>query len=95
MASERDRTEPADQGGRDRRMYELIKDAPKTGESPTIWAFPQVVEFMKVAGQPVSGPWPPHQRARPDPDDESMPVAIVEPDRPKPFGPLHASPKEL
>ena len=32
------------------------------------------------AGQPVAGPWPPHQQARPDPDDEALPVAIVEPE---------------
>lgn len=64
------------------RMYDLIKDAPKTGKSPTIWSFPAVVGFMKVAGQPVSGPWPPHQQPRPDPEDESLPVAIVEPRSP-------------
>jgi hypothetical protein len=62
------------------RMYELIEDAPKSGRSPTVWAFPQLVEFMKVAGQPVAGPWPPHQQPRPDPTDvESLPVAIPDP----------------
>jgi hypothetical protein len=69
---------------RNPRMYELIEDAPRTGGSPTIWAFPGMVEFMKIAGQPVPGPWPPHQQPRPDPDDESGPVAIVEPDRTTP-----------
>ena len=49
------------------RLYELIENAPKTGKSPTVWAFPQLVEYLKVAGQPVQGPWPPHQEPRPDP----------------------------
>ena len=62
------------------RMYELIENAPKTGKSPTVWAFPQFVDYLKVAGQPVQGPWPPHQEPRPDPTDvESMPVAIADP----------------
>ena len=60
------------------RIYELIKDAPKTGGS-TIWAWPQLTEYLKVAGQPVQGPWPPHQEPRPDPDAESLPVAIPDP----------------
>ncbi len=60
------------------RIYELIKDAPKTGGS-TIWAWPQLVEYLKVAGQPVPGPWPPHQERRADPDAESLPVAIPDP----------------
>ncbi|HEY7596918.1 MAG TPA: hypothetical protein VH969_27475 [Actinophytocola sp.] len=63
-----------------RRMYELIEHAPKTGKSPTIWAFPGVVEWLKVAGQPVQGPWPPHQQPRPDPTDEGLPVAVPEPE---------------
>ena len=58
------------------RMFELIKDAPKTGPSPTVFAWPQLIDFLKVAGQPVQGPWPPHQEALPDPDAESLPVAI-------------------
>ena len=62
------------------RMYELIENAPKTGKSPTIWDFPAVVGWLKVAGQPVPGPWPPHQEPRPDPGDESGPVAVAEPD---------------
>ena len=62
------------------RLYELIENAPKTGTSPTVWAFPQLVEYLKVAAQPVQGPWPPHQQARPDPDSESMPVAVPDPE---------------
>jgi hypothetical protein len=62
------------------RIYELIENAPKTGTSPTIWAFPAVVGWLKVASQPVPGPWPPHQQPRPDPDDEGLPVAIADPD---------------
>jgi hypothetical protein len=62
------------------RLYELIENAPKTGRSPTVWAFPQLVEYLKVASQPVQGPWPPHQEPRPDPEAESMPVAIADPE---------------
>ena len=62
------------------RLYELIEHAPKTGKSPTVWAWPQLVDYLKVAGQPVPGPWPPHQQPRPDPTDESLPVAISEPE---------------
>ena len=61
------------------RIYELIENAPKTGKSPTVWAFPQLVEYLKVAAQPVQGPWPPHQHPRPDPEAESTPVAIADP----------------
>ena len=35
------------------RFYSLIENAPKTGKSPTIWAWPQITEYLKVAGQPV------------------------------------------
>jgi hypothetical protein len=75
--------EPGSEAGADAgnpRMYELIEHAPKTGRSPTIWAFPAVVEWLKVAGQPVQGPWPPHQEPRPDPTDEGLPVAVPEPE---------------
>src|SRR6476660_1700858 len=63
------------------RLYELVENAPKTGKSPTVWAFPQIIDWLKIAGQPVPGPWPPHQEPRPDPEDESLPVAVVEPER--------------
>jgi hypothetical protein len=63
------------------RIYELIENAPKTGKSPTIWAWPEVVDWLRVAGQPVAGPWPPHQQPRPNPEEESLPVAVVEPER--------------
>jgi hypothetical protein len=69
------------------RMFELIEHVPETGKSPTVWAWPQLVDYLKVAGQPVSGPWPPHQEPRPDPDYESGPVAIPDPQaaaRPRP-----------
>lgn len=75
-------TEPTGHRQGNPRIYELLEGAPKSGQSPTIWAFPQVMEWFKVAGQPVPGPWPPHQEPRPDPTDESLPVAIVEPPRP-------------
>jgi hypothetical protein len=66
------------------RLYELIENAPRTGTSPTIWAFPQIVEYLKVAAQPVQGPWPPHQQPRPDPAAESMPVAVADPEAARP-----------
>src|SRR5262245_28181568 len=56
------------------RLYELIEHAPKTGSSPTIWAWPQIVDYFKVAAQPVQGPWPPNQEPRPDPTADSLPV---------------------
>ena len=67
-------------------LFELIEDAPKTGKSPTVWAWPQLVDYLKIAGQPVSGPWPPHQEPRPDPDYESGPQAVPDPhsERPDP-----------
>jgi len=72
------------------RMYELIENAPKEGASPTVHAFPQLVEFMKVASQPVQGPWPPHQRPRPDPTEiESLPVAVPDPQAATPLAPDH------
>ena len=61
------------------RLYELIEHAPKTGKSPTVWAWPELIDYLKIAGQPVSGPWPPHQQPRPDPDYESLPVAVPDP----------------
>jgi hypothetical protein len=74
-------SEPATPRPGSARMFELVEDAPKTGKSPTIWAFPEVLNWLKVASQPVAGPWPPHQQPRPDPDDGGGPVAVPEPDR--------------
>jgi len=64
------------------RLYEVIEDAPKKAQSPTVWAWPQLVDYLKVAGQPVPGPWPPHQEPRPDPDYETGPVAVPDPQGP-------------
>lgn len=65
------------------RLYELFESQPESRPhgptSPTVWAWPQFVEFLKVAGQPVQGPWPPHQKPRPNPDVDAEPVAIVDP----------------
>ena len=64
------------------RLFEAIEHAPKTGKSPTIWAWPEIVDYLKIAGQPVPGPWPPHQEPRPNPDSpgaETAPVAIPDP----------------
>ena len=65
------------------RLYELIEHAPKTGKSPTVWAWPELIDYLKIAGQPVAGPWPPHQEPRPDPDYESAPVAVPDPESPR------------
>lgn len=65
------------------RIFELIESAPKVGKSPTIWAWPEVVDWLRIAGQPVPGPWPPHQQPRPNPEEESLPVAVAEPERPE------------
>ena len=81
------------------RLYELIEHAPKTGKSPTVWAWPELIDYLQVAGQPVAGPWPPHQQPRPDPEEESLPVAVPDPEsRPAPpsrtaGGPREADPK--
>jgi hypothetical protein len=61
------------------RLYELIEHAPKEGKSPTVWAWPELIDYLKVAGQPVSGPWPPHQEPRPDPEYDTLPVAVPDP----------------
>lgn len=65
------------------RLYELIADSPKEGSSPTVWAWPQLIDHLKVAGQPVQGPWPPHQEPRPDPDPDSLPRAVPDPQGPE------------
>jgi hypothetical protein len=69
------------------RIFALIEHVPKesAGKSPSIWAWPQVVDMFKVAGQPVPGPWPPHQDLRPDPEMETTPVAVPE-QRTRPVG---------
>jgi hypothetical protein len=62
------------------RLFELVENAPKTGKSPTVWAWPELMDYLKVAGQPVAGPWPPHQQPRPDPDYETGPTAVPDPE---------------
>ena len=71
------------------RLYELIEHAPKTGKSPTVWAWPELIDYLKIAGQPVPGPWPPHQQPRPDPEEDSLPVAVADTD---PVAPRYAAP---
>jgi len=66
-------------GPRNPRLIELFENSPKSGSSPTVWAFPQLIDHFKVASQPVQGPWPPHQEPRPEPEAESLPVAIADP----------------
>jgi len=62
------------------RLYELVENAPKEGKSPTVWAWPQLIDYLKIAGQPVAGPWPPHQEPRPDPEEDTLPVAVADPE---------------
>ena len=62
------------------RLYELVEHVPKTGKSPTVWAWPELMDYLKIAGQPVAGPWPPHQEPRPDPEEDSLPVAVADPE---------------
>jgi hypothetical protein len=72
------------------RIFELIEGAPKVNKdptSPTIWAWPEVVDMLKIAGQPVPGPWPPHQVPRPDPQSEEIPVAVPEKRQPSSMRP--------
>jgi hypothetical protein len=61
-------------------MAELFADAPRTGKSPTVFAWPELIDYLKVAGQPVQGPWPPHQEPRPNPDEDTLPVAVPDPE---------------
>jgi hypothetical protein len=63
------------------RLYELIEHAPKTGKSPTVWAWPELIDYLKVAGQRVLF-GPPHQEPRPNPEEDTLPVAV--PDEPAP-----------
>jgi hypothetical protein len=80
MAGDRDMRIESDGHSRGNpRLFELIENAPKTGKSPTVWAWPELVDYLKIAGQPVSGPWPPNQEPRPDPDYESGPQAVPDP----------------
>ena len=60
------------------RLFELIEHAPKTGKSPTVWAWPELIDYLKIAGQPVPGPWPPHQEPRPNPEEDTLPVAVAD-----------------
>ena len=68
------------------RLYEAVEHAPKTGKSPTVWAWPELIDYLKIAGQPVAGPWPPHQEPRPDPEEDSLPVAVPDPEAARPPG---------
>ena len=77
------------------RLYEVIEGTPKTGSSPTVWAWPELIDYLKVAGQPVQGPWPPHQEPRPDPSEDTLPVAVPDPQsssRPDPGAPIPGGP---
>src|SRR5436309_14468703 len=58
------------------RLYELIEHAPKTGKSPTVWAWPELIDYLNVAGQPVAGPRPPHHQPPPDPERDSLRLPV-------------------
>lgn len=76
------------------RIFELIEGAPKVNKdptSPTIWAWPEVVDMLKIAGQPVPGPWPPHQVPRPEPSSEEIPLAVPEKRLPSTMRPRNLS----
>jgi hypothetical protein len=78
---ERVRVESSGHSQGNPRIFELVENAPKTGKSPTVWAWPLFMEYIKVAGQPVRGPWPPHQQPRPDPTEvDSVPMAVPDPE---------------
>ena len=62
------------------RLFELVEHTPKTGKSPTVWAWPELMDYLKVAGQPVPGTWPPHQEPRPNPEEDTLPVAVADTD---------------
>jgi len=66
------------------RLFELIEHAPKAGKSPTVWAWPELIDYLKIAGQPVPGPWPPHQEPRPNPEEDTLPVAVADTDQGRP-----------
>ena len=34
------------------RMFALVEDSPKEGPTPTVWAWPQFIDFLKVSGSP-------------------------------------------
>jgi len=43
-----------------------------------VWAWPELIDYLKIAGQPVPGPWPPHQEPRPNPEEDTLPVAVAD-----------------
>src|ERR1700680_3198561 len=65
------------------RLFELVEHTPKTGKSPTVWAWPELMDYLKIGGPPVAGPCPPHQEPRPDPEEDSLPVAVADPEPPE------------
>ena len=52
----------------------------------------ELIDYLKIAGQPVPGPWPPHQEPRPDPEEDSLPVAVADPEPPGERQPPGAGP---
>ncbi|MGH9070955.1 MAG: hypothetical protein ACRDX8_07290 [Acidimicrobiales bacterium] len=65
------------------RLFEVIEGATKETNSKmgnnTVWAWPELLDHLRVAGQPVQGPWPPHQQPRPEPEEDMSPVAVRDP----------------
>src|SRR5260221_13877646 len=64
------------------RLYELVEHAPKTGKSPTVWAWPELMDYLKIPGQPVAGTSAPAHEPRPDPSEDPIPVAVPDPEPP-------------
>ena len=48
------------------RLYELIEHAPKTGKSPTVWAWPELIDYLKAHLRLVYG------RLRQTPEDNQV-----------------------
>jgi hypothetical protein len=54
------------------------------------------MDYLKIAGQPVQGPWPPHQAPRPDPEEDTLPVAVADPEGDSATGrPARPAPAQL
>jgi len=60
------------------RLFELVEHAPKAGKSPTVWAWPELMDYLKIAGQPVA-------RNAAIPLDSFM-TATYQPDGPARYG---------
>lgn len=60
-------------------LYKLVKHSPKTGKSPTVWAWPQLMDYLKIAGQPCTGVLAAASGTAPRPGGGHLPVAVADP----------------